>query len=183
MPAQVPVQQVVAVQPIGFRSYSSSIAGLTVANSGTDFATVTGASGSVIRILRVIISGIATAATSATVNVIRRTTANTGGTASAVTPVVQDGSEASAATVQSYTANPTLGTATAPGGTMKTLTVPLGTASAPQAPVILDFMANGITPPTLRKATDVFALNFNAVTVAGNSLNITIEHDEQTLSA
>jgi hypothetical protein len=182
MPAQIPIQHVVALQPLGLPSFSSAITGLVPAGGATDIATVTGASGVVVQVTRIIISGIATAATSATFLLVRRTTANSGGTSSAVTPVSQDGKEAAAASVLSYTANPALGTSTAPGGTTKSFIVPLGTASAPQAPVILDLTAGGQIPPTLRGTGDVFAINFNGATVAGNSVNITIEHQENKLS-
>ena len=169
--------QTVALAPLGNRSYSAS-GTLASALTATDIFTITGAAGVVSTPKRLIISGIATAATSAVVALIKRTTANTGGTSSTITGVYRDGAttETAKSTVLSYTANPTTGTATAPtGGTIATLIVPLGTASAPVAATVIDLAANGLQDLTLRSATDVLAVNLGGVTIAGSSISITVE--------
>jgi hypothetical protein len=169
---------VVGVQPLGVPSFGSSVTGTAVA-AATDFAEIIGVSNTTTTVLRIIISGVATAATSMVVNLIRRITVNTGGTVTAVIPVARDGSEAARTIINLVTANRTLGTSTAPGGTFASLIVPLGTASAPQAPTVIDLMANGMLPSVLDEPTDMIAINLNGATIAGNVLQITIEHQEQ----
>jgi hypothetical protein len=170
----------VAVQPLGVPSFGTGLTAAVPVATPTDVVEIIGASGMVITVLRIIVSGIATAATSMTIQLIRRTTLSTGGAVTAQTPVPRDGKSVATATINLVTTNRvSLGTATAPGGTAESITVPLGTASAPQPPTVIDLTANGMTPPTLRLSTDLFAINMNGATVTGNSLNITIEHQEQ----
>jgi hypothetical protein len=169
--------QTVAIAPLGNRSYS---AGGTVATAltATDIFTITGGDGVVTTPMRLRIGGIATAATSAAVSIIKRTTANTAGTATVITGVYRDAAttEPAKATVRTYTANPTVGTATAPsGGTIMPIIVPLGTASAPVSDTVIDLSVNGLQPLTLRSSADVLCVNLNGVTIAGSSISLTVE--------
>jgi len=169
--------QTVAIAPLGNRSYSAG-GTLAAAAAATDVFTITGADGFLCTPVRLIISGIATAATAASVLVVKRTTANSAGTASTITGVVRDSqtTESAKATVRSYTANPTTGTATAPtGGNIAAVVVPLGVAAGGTNPMVIDLVANGMQPIALRSSADVLAVNLNGATIAGGSITVTVE--------
>jgi len=163
--------------------WSTGATGLVLAAATTDFFAISGANGRVITILRIIVGGVATAATSASVLLIKRTTLNTGGTATNPSGVTRDtaltGTASAGAVVSAYTANPTTGTATAPtGGTLGAYSVALGTATAPVAQTVIADPISGMLNIVLRNATDQLCLNLNAATIAGATLNITIEWQE-----
>jgi len=194
----------VAVIPNGERSYSCAtvLAGLVVGAAATDFFTVTGKDGFIQRIQRVIITGVATAAQIAMIAGIKRSTANTAGTATSLIPVLRDATGGppqaaapgqaptglntylpSTALVQAYTVPPTVGTATPPqGGTLFNRPLSLATVSATVvagAELFLDFTTDGnLALPTLRGSGDVFALNFNGATIAGATVNVSISFTE-----
>lgn len=170
----------VSVQPLGIPSFSTAIVSLATAASATDIVTISGATGSIITIQRIIISGVATAAAAMPVEFIRRITLDTGGTATNPLPVPRDGSFKAAAVIAAYTVNPgALGTFTAPGGVMHVQNISLGTLTAPAGASTISLAENGMTPPVLRSATDQFAINLLGVTYTGSAINITIEHQEQ----
>jgi len=170
--------QSVAVVPLGGAVYSATVAALALAVTATDFATLSGAAGKIITLNRIAISGVATAATSATLLLIKRTTLDTGGTATNPAGVLIDSgqsAEAARAVMAAYTANPAaLGTATAPlGGTLAAFTVGLGTAAAPQPQTILSGDIVGSPNIVLRNSTDQIAINANSVTIAGGLVSVT----------
>jgi hypothetical protein len=170
----------VTVQPNGIPSFGTSVTAVAAVAAATDVIEIIGGANVIGTVLRIIISGIATAATSMTVQLIRRTALSTGGAVTAQTPVPRDGSSIAKCTVNLVTTNRVaLGASAAPGGNFEAITVPLGTASAPQAPIVIDLAANGMTPPVLRNITDLIAINLNGATIAGNALSITVEHQEQ----
>jgi len=183
-------QEVTVVGATNTASYAATFVGLVGVAAATDIVTITGATNRVVKVARITISGIATAAAVADVQIVRRTTANTGGTSGSVTPVQRGDllrdtsgnivSYAAQATVLTYTANPTLGTATAPsGGTLAAAKMSIGTASGTTStPLVFDFTAPGMSQPTLRGAADVLAINLNGGTYAGNAYTGTIEFTE-----
>src|SRR5204863_4895248 len=94
-------------------TYGASITGLVVAASATDIFAITGSATKIVRITRLRISGVRTTGTDTDIQLIKRSTANTGGTSTNPTKVAYDSNDpASTATINAYTANPTgLGTA------------------------------------------------------------------------
>jgi hypothetical protein len=203
----------------GKATFSAGQVGLVVASSATDIFTITGAAGRKIKVLRIEVSGIATAAGTQPYSVVKRTTANTGGTSAALSAVaheapvfapwsatkaylVGDSATSSgisyacilantnnvppnatywaamgriaAATVLTYTANPTVGALTGQGGVMAAKRGTLLTAAAASAasPTVFDFTTTGSKYPTLNSENDVLALNFNGATAAGNALDV-----------
>lgn len=170
----------------GFKaSYSIGVGGLVAVTGATDIFTLTGAAGKTIRITRCDISGaIATTAQQLEVYGVVRSTANTGGTSSAPTPVPYDSADSPAgAIVRAYTANPaSLGTVV---GTVRVAKMLLGVTGGTtvQDRLIWDFGDRPTKALVLRGATQVFAIWLNSVTFAtATSFNIYIEWSEDTYS-
>lgn len=162
-------------------SFAAAISGLTVANAGTDFFTITGAAGRKIIINRISFSGIATSAAAVPITLIKRSAANTGGTSTTPTAVPVDSANATSpqGIVRAYTANPSaLGTAV---GTVSAVRVILSTASASVGSTPIEFNLERMfhRPVVLNDATEVLSLNFGAQTVAGNSLDLMIAWTEE----
>lgn len=164
----------------GKATYTASVSGLVIANAGTDFFTITGAVNKKIKVIRLEFSGIATAAAAVIITLIKRSTPNTGGTATTRTAVAHEAITglSAAALVQSYTANPTLGQIV---GAMQTKRGVLNTAAAgANAPVLaFEFDKPGIKFPTLNSDQEVLALNFNAQTAAGNACEVVVTWTEE----
>lgn len=186
----------VSVIPAGERSYSVATppAGLTLAATPTDVFTITGAVNFVQRLQRLVVTGLATAAGVNVVQLIKRSVANTGGTAQTLVPTLRDATSgppmafaagsapsglnqylASAALVQTYTANPgALGTATAPQGgpiSMPRLLSYVAAASLAGPELVWDFTQNlNLILPTLRGPADVIALNFNGAAIPAGAI-------------
>jgi hypothetical protein len=176
-----------------FPTYAATKIGLVPAASPTDVFTITGAANVVVHVTHIEISGItdSAVAVAADCQLVRRSTANSGGTSTnspALVPFDSTNAAASA-TVLSYTANPTLGTLV---GTARAalraqkLMLTLGTYTAtdfpPVAPIVWDFSDTQGQAIILRGTGEVLAVNLNAVTLVGTvSLNISVEWIETPL--
>lgn len=162
----------------GKATFSAGQTGLNVANAATDILAITGATGRKVKVLRVEVSGIATAAGTQPYSIIKRSTANTGGTSSPLTAVPHEAPASANATVVTYTANPTLGTTVgviqAKRGTLLT-----ATAASPASPTVFDLTTAGTKFVTLNGPTEVLALNFNGATAAGNALDVFVTWTEE----
>jgi hypothetical protein len=135
------------------------------AAAATDAIVIQGSATKTVRIRRIMLSGVATAA-GIKVSFIRRSTGDTGGTSSGVTPTLADTNDPVAtAQVSTYTANPaTLGTASGGG----VLNFPLGVnpiTSGSQDRMIMAYGDYGAKSLTLRGVSDFLAINLNATTV------------------
>lgn len=93
-------------------SYSTFISALVPAALATDVVTIQGSATKIIRVRSILITGLATAASNLQVMVNRRSSANTGGTATHPTFTQRDNlDDAPTAVLSAYTANPSaLGT-------------------------------------------------------------------------
>lgn len=101
----------------GRLTYDSAIGGLVAAATCTDLFEIAGSATKIVWVEEIRLSGVATAAIGQEVHLIRRSTANTSGTAT--TPALvprKTGDAAATAVVKAYTANPTTGT---PVGTIR----------------------------------------------------------------
>lgn len=154
------------------RTYSAS-ANIAAAASATDIAILPGSATTTVFVTKVIISGIQTTGGLADVLLIKRSTANTGGTSAAMTPIPHDANDAAAvAAPLSYTANPTPGTAV---GTFRRGYTPVGAATAVVNPLIVfDFGDKG-RPITLRGIAQGLAVNLNGVTLTGGTFDVVFE--------
>jgi hypothetical protein len=157
-------------------TYSATIVGLSTANNATDIFTLTGSASKTIKVKNIAISGTRTSATATDILLVKRSTANTGGTSTTPAPVPLDSSSTAAtAVVRAYTTNPTLGTAV---GTVKAVKLFMPTTSG--SPVLLDWRSGDFAQPvTLRGTAEVLSVNLNATTVGGASFNIFIEWIEE----
>ncbi len=166
------------VRPLPFEptTYSTSSGSFVVAATPTDVFTLIGSASKTIRINKIKVTGSTTSGSPVkiTIQLIKRSTADTGGTSAILTSVPHDSTNAAATAVaRSYTANPTLGTA-------------VGTARAQAT----SFQAAGLTEViewnfeqggqhlVLRGVTESIAINFNGTTVTGSIIAISIEWQE-----
>jgi len=162
-------------------SFMAAISGATPAASATDIFTIVGKPGRAITINQIQISGIATAAAAIPISIVKRSTANSGGTSANVTAVPMDSLNLSsaAAVVSAYSVNPaSLGTAV---GTVSTARMILSTASASvgTSPIVFAFERMYMKAPTLRDSTESLCINYGGATAAGNSLDIAISWTEE----
>jgi hypothetical protein len=158
-------------------TYSASNV-FTLPTLATDVFTISGSATKTIRIYRVLFYLTATTGSNATIIGLRRSSINTGGTSTLLTGVAHDTTNAAAtAVVRSYTANPTLGTLV---GKMFHFGVYIsggGTIGSIPFSYLID---NPIVEPiTLRGTSQLFAVNMNAVTFAGNSARATVIWTEE----
>ena len=156
-------------------TFSAGVVGLVAAAAATDILTISGSNvqGRKVKVLRIEVSGIATSSAAIAFNVVKRSTANTGGASTNPTAVAHEaitGLSASC-TVTAYTANPTTGTLVgvlqAKRGTLLT-----SAAGTPASPTLFDFTTANSKFPTLNGPSEMLALNFNGQTAAGNALDI-----------
>lgn len=161
------------------QTFSAAVNGLVSGTAATDIFTITGSGTKTIRVLRIQLSGTQTLSASVNVFLVKRSSANTGGTSTTLTLVPHDSNNSAAtATVRSYTVNPTvLGTTV---GSLRTerLTIP-----APAALIDDDIVWSFGDRPgqaiVLRGTAEVLAINLAGTTVAGSSLDISIEFTEE----
>lgn len=162
-------------------AYMSAIVGLVPAAAATDIFTISGVANKIVRVNQIMISGIATAAAAIPISIVKRTTANTAGTATTVSPVAMDSSQKSAsnALIQAYTANPTLGSITN-GGPIAAARMILSTASASvgSSPTTFAFERMYLKQPVLIGANESLCVNYGGITAAGNSIDIAIAYSE-----
>lgn len=97
--------------PTGMRTYFATGIGYTAYATPTDLFTISGAAGKVIRIVQMRLLAQSTTATYTTIHWIKRSTLNTGGTATQPTGFPMDSADAAhSAVINLYTAAPTTGT-------------------------------------------------------------------------
>jgi len=171
------------------QTYAAVAIGLVLPATPTDAFCITGSASKTIRVNGIRVSGTITTAVNIPAVVLRRNTADTGGTPASTTanPANTVGKMDSTfgthtATLVSYTANPTIND-TSPTY-LRTQTLPLTAATGAVPPLLFDFSlyadVNGQIP-TLRGAAQQLCLNFNATaaTLTGNSLQIDIQWTEE----
>lgn len=152
---------------------------VTTAASATDIFTIKGSASRVVTVTSIECSGLATTAGAAPLSLIKRSTANSGGTSSAPTAVpVQSSLPAATAVVAAYTANPTVGTAVGTVGS-KIIGLPLA-ATGVGSGVSWDFVSSGFSQPiVLRGAAQSLSVNGGGATLAaGATLGCTITWTE-----
>lgn len=160
-------------------TYAAAASGLVPAALATDVFTLNGSATKTIRVSKLSVNGVQTTAGQVAISIIKRSTANAGGTSTATTRIPYDSASAAATgTVLSYTANPTtLGTVV---GTITAsrLFVP-GIATATDAQGFSMVTGDvGQQFVTIRGAAENLAVNLNGVTIAGGAVNVVIEWTE-----
>lgn len=147
---------------------------VTVAATATDIFTLTGSATKTVALTKIILSGVQTTSGMADISVIKRSTADTGGTSTAGSIGAHDSTDAAAtATLLGYTANPgALGTAVA---TIRRVYVPVpAPASIGTVPVVLEFGDNG-KEGILRGVAQQIAVNLNGATLTGGVISVTFQ--------
>ncbi len=159
-------------------SATSAIA-FTSATTATDIFTITGSTTKTIRVIRVGFSAQLQASGVVDVLLVKRSTANTGGTSAAATAVPNDSSSAAAtATVLNYTVNPTLG---ATVGTVRGARVFFPTAGTDTGDSVYEWLLGNIPGQAivLRGTTQVLALNLTGATINGATWVCYVEWTEE----
>jgi hypothetical protein len=168
-----------AISTGGFRpTYRYVAADYTPPTTSTDALVLAGASGKVIRVVKISVGGTATAASIYDLYLYKRTAANTGGTATNPNGISADSADPAASGVLSlYSVAPTVGT----GSLFEGARVYLSAGSAPaNAGALKEYVwgNHNDKAPTIRSG-EYFAIGFNGQTVpAGASLYISIEWTE-----
>jgi hypothetical protein len=184
--APVPVAN--SVLDGGKPTYSAAKQGLVPAATPTDVFTIIGSASKIIRILRIEIVVTSTAATGAAIDVLllRRSTADTGGTSTTTALIPHDNLDPPATSVvTSYTANPgALGTIIGVALRATKLMPTLATSTATDFPlpdrVFWDFGNRPGKGIVLRGVADTLAINLNSVSLAaGASMSIGVELTEE----
>lgn len=159
-------------------TYAASSIGLAPAASATDLACITGSASRVTRVKQVTFSGVAGTLVTIPVTVLKRASANTGGTPAATTalPVpypVDSQNAAATATTIAWTANPTI-VDTAPG-ILAARNASLNTTSALVAgpPLVFDWTNTPFSQsPTLRGVAQQLCVNIGATSPSSGVVNI-----------
>lgn len=170
--------------PIRLQTFSATFSGLSVALLATDILTIAGSASKIIRVKRIEFSGTQTTSAYDLINLIKRSSDNSGGASSTLTAVPYDSSNnAATATVKTYTTNPTLGAAV---GTLYNVrhifpsSPPSGNVT--QDPIaFFEFGKEESQEIVLRGTSEVLALNLNATTLTGGVFNGFIEWTEEAL--
>jgi hypothetical protein len=160
-------------------TYTATALGFTPAATATDFISLTGSASKNVRILRVVVSGVATTGTIADLVIVKRSTADTSGTPTTLTAVPHDANDAAATgTAVSYAANPTTGSLIGNIGARK---IGLVTAASNIIPQTIEYRPGNNLDQTwvLRGVAQVIALNWNGAAVpTGTSLDVEITWKE-----
>lgn len=170
----------IVTRPLPFEplTYSAaSVAFVPPASAATDIFTLTGSATKTIRIHKIRISGTTTSGSPIKINVslVKRSTANTGGTRVAVAVVPHDSNNVAAtATVGHYTANPVLGTLI---GAVRAVSV--GITSQGLVGGDLEFHYDATSQPLiLRGVNEQLAISLNGGSVTGPVFSIFAELSE-----
>jgi ABC-type transporter Mla subunit MlaD len=156
---------VVRPLPLELNTYGAATNGFVSAASATDVFRIVGSGTKTVRITKLTISGRTTSGSpvACIIKVIKYSSANTAGTSVATTAVPLDSSyPAATATVNHYTANPTLGTAV---GNIATRSITFQ-ASGLVETLVFEFE----NPIVLRGTAQQLSINLNATTITGASI-------------
>lgn len=168
-PVQASSYGTVQLSPSYTTTYAASSALVTPATSATDLAIINGSASKTIKVLKVFLTYRTTpvgAVDSSPFYLIKRSTANSGGTSSGLTPVALDSGNAAASVANPliYTANPTTGSTV---GTVQMAVASAGTVAGGSV-ILYDADKYG-QAVVLRGTAQGLAVNSNGVTVAGTS--------------
>lgn len=161
-------------------TYSASVKGLVPVALATDLFTITGSASKTIYVTRVSFSGTTTtgSGTGTNVTLVKRSTADTAGTATTQPNIPFDStSAAGTAVVKSYTANPTLGTTV---GAIRSSRDSFLPTSLGVSQIVWEFGNAAAMAPALRGVAEQLCINLDGVTVTGGVIDIDIEWTEGT---
>jgi hypothetical protein len=161
-------------------TYSAALIAYAPYASPQDIVGIVGSAAKQARVLRFAVSGRATQANQLDVQLLKRSTADTGGTPTAVAAVSHDSNDAAAsATVASFASAPTAGTLV---GAVRAQQINLSAAGSGGAavPVEFDFGTCNDKAVVLNGASEALYLNLNGAAVPGGTvLNVFVEWSEE----
>lgn len=156
-------------------AYAVVMTGITPAASATDLFTIIGSGTKTVRIRELIVYGTQTTGSTVPIFIVKRSTADTGGSSTTGTAIPFSSSDAAAtAVVKAYTANPSVGT---PIGNLS-YDVPF-VAITQDILLSFDFNLLPYQVYTLNSAAETIAVNLNAATVSGGSFGVKIVWTEE----
>lgn len=162
-------------------SYRACTGYFTTAANANDVTILQGSASKTVKVINIWLVQSGTGSGEAKYFVVKRSTANTGGTSTTATSVPLDSASAAASVsgLKLYTANPTVGTLVGTIDGDSTI-IPTGVMIA-GGPKHLLFHADPMTQAgTLRGTAEGIAVNFNGVTnVVGTSVNIIYDWTEE----
>lgn len=172
----VPQVGISCQQEFSIPTYHATGVAIAIGTAPTDVACITGSATKVIRLKKVRLSGTAGTAININTFLTKHTIANTGGTPATGTalPTASPNDStfaAASATLQAYTANPTVD-ASAIVVNGATLFLPVTTTAGNSTGVIFDWSTGGIaiSPPVLRGIAQQYCVNFNGVTAPSSGV-------------
>jgi len=160
-------------------TYTAAVSNLSAAGAATDIFTITGSASKIIRIRELRMMGRRTSAGDFAFEIIKRSTANAGGTFATVAGVVHDSTDPDAtAVVRAYSANPsTLGTSI---GVVRTGRVYFSGSGSASVPNEVGYTFGGMDRAlTLRGTSQVLAMNFIGQTIAGTAVQVYVKWTEE----
>lgn len=164
--AQSPGSNAGGVYPYGYyTTYSASATDIVTAAAATDVACIIGSDTRTVIVKKITLAGSTgnVITVSSHINIIKRSTANSGGTSSVISNVPHDSqAPAGTAVVRAYTANPTVGTAV--GTVIGTQLIFAVVADWP-APFTPTFGDDGTQGIILRGASQSLCVNLNGATI------------------
>ena len=160
-------------------SYACFVSGFVPATTPTDFLQIVGSATKIVRIRSIVITGTATAASNIIINTVRRSTPSTGTTTN-LTLVARDQlDDAPTAVVQTFSANPVLGTIIGAADGARLNIAPAANGSLDR--LLLQYSWMNDKAPILRGVNDVLCLNLNgAPWPVGGQLDINVVLTEDT---
>ncbi len=147
----------------------------------TDLWQLCGSATKTVKVRYIRLSGTATTATSSDIILVKRSTADTGGTPTSITLTSSDSQNAaSGASLVTFAAAPTLGTLVGAFDDQQ-LTMPPPTSSTPAVTYLpFEFGARGEQPVVLRGVAECIALNFQGAALpAGMKISNTVVYTEE----
>lgn len=159
-------------------TYSAATGAFSSVASATDIFEIRGAADKRIRVINLVVSCSQTTGGEAVIKLLKRSTADSGGTSANATKVPHSSKfPASTATVKSYTANPTTGTLV--GAVFSGKVYIPATTEVIQPFVEFNLEQLYGAPVTLFDATESLVVNLNGVTITGGSFDITVTWIEE----
>jgi hypothetical protein len=160
-------------------TYAAAFVGLVVPATPTDVFTILGSATKTVRITAIRFTVSTTAGSGILINasLVKRSTADTGGTSTVAVNVPYDSTDsAGTAVVRGYTANPTLGTAIGPIRAIRYAATP---AAVPNQEAIFEFGTRPAKTVILRGTSEQLCLNFGSTSITGNVVDVSVEWTEE----
>lgn len=158
-------------------TYSAAVHNFSNSSAGDIFC-ISGSATKTIRVKGIRVSATASAAVNSAVSIIRRSTLNTGGTPTSITPVPSDSNNPSATAVTTaYATAPTAGTTV---GIVRSQKLPIGTATSTgisPSPALFQFSVYWDQPQVLRGVNEALCVDVDST--AGGNWEIDEEHTEE----